>query len=130
MPEPLPRRVPGAAYPDGLPVPARVGPDEYANLPVFNPDDLIVLDPDARCPAATGIPGDLGIRCRVHSDGAHRCYRGPRHMLDDRIAVAAGTELPDGLTFADHVCDCNFAWSSGPTVQQQAEQLNHARRGY
>lgn len=77
-------------------------------IPVTYEIDAEPIEPDARCVATCGVPATdrdhAGAGCRVHPDGAHRCYRRPRHQ--DGQTDETGGRLHD----ADHQCDCGAIW--------------------
>ncbi len=86
-----------------------------ADLAVVDIAEVVDADPDGagdRCPAACGLPADQDsglrsrARCRVHPDGAHRCYRRPAHQTDQ------GRETEGRLSKLDHECDCGYVWLS------------------
>ena len=72
--------------------------------------DVLSADPAERCPAACGLPADADpesrsrVACKVHPDGAHRCFRRPRHQYQQHA------ETGGKLSPADHQCDCDFVW--------------------
>lgn len=108
---------------------------EYAD-PVLIPFDTEAVAAevgvDDRCTSACGQPADPDVEsraktaCPVHPDGAHRCYRRPRHQYGQ------ADETGGRLSAADHECDCGAIWLclvGGMTAfRHQMDTTGDARR--